>query len=149
MATAQELKQSPVQVASMLVGAAFLLVGILGFVPGITQHFGDIKFAGHDSHAELLGIFQVSALHNVVHLLFGVIGLAAARTSGTARTFLVGGGVVYLALWLYGMAIGHASGANFVPFNTADNWLHLGLGTAMVLVGATLGREAGHQVSPA
>ena len=149
MATAQELKQSPVQVASMLVGAAFLLVGILGFVPGITQHFGDIKFAGHDSPAELLGIFQVSALHNVVHLLFGVIGLAAARTSGTARTFLVGGGAIYLALWVYGMAIGHASGANFVPFNTADNWLHLGLGSAMVVLGVTLGRQVGHEVSPA
>jgi hypothetical protein len=149
MATAQKLEQSPVQVASMLVGAAFLLVGILGFVPGITQHLGDIKFAGHDSQAELLGIFQVSVLHNVVHLLFGVIGLTAARMSGAARTFLVGGGAVYLALWVYGMAIGHASGANFVPFNTADNWLHLGLGAAMVLVGVTLGRQAEHEVSPA
>jgi arginine exporter protein ArgO len=149
MATAQALKQSPVQVASMLVGAVFLLVGILGFIPGITQNLGDIKFAGHDSHAELLGIFQVSVLHNVVHLLFGVIGLTAARTSGSARTFLIGGGAIYLALWVYGMAIGHASGANFVPFNTADNWLHLGLGTAMVLVGVTLGRKVRHEVSPA
>jgi hypothetical protein len=149
MATAQALKQSPAQVASMLVGAVFLLVGILGFIPGITQNLGDIKFAGHDSHAELLGIFQVSVLHNVVHLLFGVIGLTAARTSGSARTFLIGGGAIYLALWVYGMAIGHASGANFVPFNTADNWLHLGLGTAMVLVGVTLGRQVRHEVSPA
>jgi hypothetical protein len=149
MAIARELKQSPAQIASMLVGAAFLLVGILGFVPGITQNLGDIKFAGHDSHAELLGIFQVSALHNVVHLLFGVTGLAAARLSSTARTFLLGGGVVYLGLWVYGMAIGATSGANFVPFNTADNWLHLGLGTAMVLAGVALGREAQREVSPA
>ena len=149
MATTRQLKQSPVQGASMLVGATFLLVGILGFIPGITHNFGQMTFAGHESGAELLGIFQVSVLHNIVHLLFGVIGLAAARTSGTARTFLLGGGAVYLALWVYGMAIGHSSSANFVPFNTADNWLHLGLGAGMVLVGAALGREVAHEVSPA
>jgi arginine exporter protein ArgO len=143
------VKESPVQAASMLVGAVFLLVGILGFIPGITQNFGDMKFAGHDSHAELLGIFQVSALHNVVHLLFGVIGLAAARVSGAARTFLVGGGVVYLALWVYGLAVDHASSANFVPFNTADNWLHLGLGIGMVSVGVILGRQSEREMAQA
>ncbi len=149
MATTRELKQSPVQLAAMLVGAVFLLVGILGFVPGITQNFDEMKFAGHESGAELLGIFQVSVLHNIVHLLFGVIGLAAARTSGAARTFLVGGGAVYLVLWVYGLAIGHTSDANFVPFNTADNWLHLGLGIGMVGAGVALGREVPRQVSAA
>ncbi len=149
MATTRELKQSPVQVAAMLVGAVFLLVGILGFVPGITQNFGEMKFAGHESGAELLGIFQVSVLHNIVHLLFGVIGLAAARTSGAARTFLIGGGAVYLVLWVYGLAIGHTSDANFVPFNNADNWLHLGLGIGMVGAGVVLGRDVPRQVSAA
>lgn len=132
------------QRAARLVGAVFLLVGILGFVPGVTTDFGDISFAGHESEAKLLGIFQVSILHNIVHLLFGVAGLAAARAYETSRTFLVGGGVVYLALWLYGLLIDHGSDANFVPVNTADNWLHFGLGVGMIGLGLALAgrREA-------
>ena len=133
----------------MAVGVVFLLVGILGFIPGITENAGDLKFAGHESPAELLGLFQVSVLHNIVHLLFGVLGLAAARTATASRSFLVGGGALYLALWLYGMVIDKASDANFVPFNTADDWLHLGLGAGMVLIGAALGREVAHEVAPA
>lgn len=48
-------------------GAVFLLVGVLGFIPGITSDFDQISFASHDSGAKLLGIFQISILHNVVH----------------------------------------------------------------------------------
>ncbi|MDQ3757888.1 MAG: DUF4383 domain-containing protein [Actinomycetota bacterium] len=133
--------QSDMQRAARFVGATFLLVGILGFVPGVTSNFGDISFAGHESEAKLLGIFQVSILHNIVHLLFGVAGLAAARAYDTSRTFLVGGGVVYLALWVYGMLIDHDSGANFVPVNTADNWLHFALGAGMIALGLALSRR--------
>ena len=118
-----------------IVGATFLLVGVLGFVPGITSNYDDLSFAGHESAAELLGIFQVSILHNVVHLLFGVAGLAAARSYKGAVSYLIGGGVVYLVLWLYGLLIDHHSSANFVPVNDADNWLHLGLGLGMVALG--------------
>ena len=120
------------QTAALVVGAVFLLVGVLGFVPGITSNYGDLGVAGHHSSAMLLGIFQVSVLHNVVHLLFGVAGIALSRTRSGARTFLVGGGVVYLVLWLYGLVVDQESAANFVPLNSADNWLHLILGLAMV-----------------
>lgn len=127
--------------AAMAVGAVFLLVGVLGFVPGITSSFGDMAFAGHESDARLLGIFQVSVLHNIVHLLFGVAGLVMGRTWAGARTFLVGGGAVYLVLWLYGLVIDKESAANFVPLNAADDWLHFALGAAMVGVGLALGRD--------
>src|SRR5919198_27000 len=98
--------RAPVQMLAMLVGATFLLVGILGFIPGITTHYGDMKFAGDDSGAQLLGIFQTSILHNIVHLLYGVAGLALARTWEGARSFLLGGGFIYLVLFVYG-AIWH------------------------------------------
>ena len=130
---------SPAQLVASVVAATFLAVGILGFVPGITSNLGDISFASHDSGAELLGIFQVSILHNVVHLLFGVVGFALARRSVASATwFLLGGGLVYIVLALYGSAIDHDSAANFVPVNHADNWLHLGLGTGMILAGTVL-----------
>jgi arginine exporter protein ArgO len=127
--------------AAMAVGVVFLLVGILGFIPGITSNYSDMQFAGHTSDAKLLGIFQVSILHNIVHLLFGIAGLAAARTASGARAFLVGGGVIYLVLWIYGLVISQTSSANFVPVNTADNWLHFLLGVGMIGLGLALSRS--------
>jgi hypothetical protein len=138
-----------IQTAAAAVGAVFLLVGILGFVPGIVTDYDTMKFAGHESEAELLGLFQVSILHNIVHLLFGVAGLAMARSVKGAQAFLIGGGLVYLVLWIYGLAIDHHSGANFVPLNDADNWLHLVLGLGMIALGLLLGRrDTQHRSSP-
>jgi len=130
-----------VQLAAAAVGAVFLLVGILGFIPGITTNYDQMQFAGHESEAYLLGLFQVSILHNIVHLLFGVAGLALARTFSRAKIFLLGGGIIYAVLWIYGLIIGGESAANFVPLNTADNWLHLGLAIGMIALGALLGRD--------
>ncbi len=132
--------RTPLQLAALAVGAVFLLVGILGFIPGITTNYGDMTFVGHDSEAKLLGLFQVNVLHNIVHLLFGVAGLVLARAWESSRLFLIGGGAVYLVLWLYGLVIDLNSTANFVSLNTADNWLHLFLGIGMVGLGLALGR---------
>jgi hypothetical protein len=133
-------ERSAVQTVAMLVGAVFLLAGILGFIPGITSDApGD--FAGNDSEAELLGIFHVSILHSLVHVVFGIAGLAMARTWNGARTYLIGGGVIYLALWIYGLLIDQESDANFIPLDTADNWLHFGLGVGMIALGFVTTRE--------
>jgi hypothetical protein len=138
VATGRTARYSAVQLAAFAVGAVFLLVGILGFIPGITSGYDAMMFAGHESGAHLLGIFEVSILHNIVHLAFGVAGLLLARSFAGARGFLIGGGVIYLVLWIYGLVIDHESAANFVPVNNADNWLHFGLGVAMILLGVTL-----------
>ena len=131
-----------VQKATTAVGAVFLLVGILGFIPGITSQYDTMGFAGHGSMAMLLGVFQVSILHNIVHLLFGVAGLAAARSAGGSRNYLIVGGVIYLVLWIYGLLAGNSdSAANFVPVNTADNWLHFVLGIGMIALGVLLTRN--------
>jgi hypothetical protein len=132
-----------IQKVTLAVAAVFLLIGVLGFVPGLTTRYGDLAFAGHHSEAKLLGLFQVSVLHNLLHLLFGLAGLALARTVSGARLFLAGGGAIYLAIWLYGFAVDRESAANFVPFNDADNWLHLFLGFGMLTVGLLLNNEVG------
>ena len=142
---------APLQTAARLVGIVFLVVGVAGFIPGITTNLYDgLEFAGHDGNAELLGIFQVSVLHNVVHLLFGVAGLALSRTFSGARTYLIGGGAIYLVLWLYGLVIDKDGDANFVPLNSADDWLHFVLGVAMIGLGVLLSRErrTGHTTAP-
>lgn len=133
--------RSTVQSAALLVGIVFLVVGILGFVPGVTTHYGDISFAGHDSGAKLFGIFQTSILHNIVHLLFGLVGIAMARSWEGARTFLIAGGTIYLLLFVYGLLAHGASGWNFIPVNSADNVLNVALGIAMITLGLVLGRE--------
>ncbi|MCQ3965768.1 DUF4383 domain-containing protein, partial [Klebsiella pneumoniae] len=86
-------------------------------------------------------LFDVSVLHNIVHLLFGVAGLALARTWSGARGFLIGGGVIYLVLTVYGWLVDRHDQANFVPLDVADNWLHLVLGVGMIALGLLLGRD--------
>lgn len=136
--TSRAGNRTNVQKAALAVGAVFLLVGLLGFVPGITSQYDQLSFAGHESGAMLLGIFQVSVLHNLVHLLFGAAGIAMSRTTGGARSYLLYGGIIYLVLWIYGLVIDHDSAGNFVPLNDADNWLHLVLGLAMIALAIML-----------
>jgi hypothetical protein len=134
-----------VQKAALAIGAVFLLVGVLGFIPGITSNVDQLGFAGHHSGAMLLGLFQVSVLHNAVHLLFGVAGLVLARSASGARSYLLFGGIIYLVLWIYGLVVDQESDGNFVPLNPADNWLHLLLGVAMIALALILTRGRTHQ----
>lgn len=135
-------ERSPIQSAALVVGLVLLLVGILGFIPGITSNYDELKFAGHNSDAQLLGLFDTSILLNLVYLLLGVAGLALARTYEGARSYLIGGGVIYLALFLYGAIWGaDESSANFIPVNWADNVLNLVLGTGMILAGLALAKD--------
>ncbi len=140
--TKTSMTATKMQTAATVVGAVFLLVGIAGFIPGITSDYDTMEFAGHHSEALLLGVFQVSVLHNIVHLLFGVAGLALARTWNTARLYLIGGGIVYGVLWLYGLLVDKEHQANFVPLNTADDWLHFVLAAGMIGLGFLFSREA-------
>jgi len=140
--------RSPIQSVALAVGVVFLLVGILGFVPGITSNYDDLKFAGHGSDAQLLGLFDTSVLHNIVHLLFGVAGIVLSKTWDGARTFLVGGGAIYLVLFVYGAIFHGEAGSNWIPVNWADNVLHLALGAGMLVLGVVLGKDAVRKGTP-
>lgn len=93
----------------MWLGVVLTLVGVLGFVPGIAPG------------GQLLGVFMVDSLHNVVHLLTGILGLLLAKSAGKA--YLKGLGVVYLVVTVLGFAQGSVLG--LIMVNTADNVLHL------------------------
>lgn len=131
--------RSPAQVLAAVFGLVFLLVGIAGFIPGITSDSGDLAAAGTGSHAELLGLFRVSVLHNVVHMLFGV-GLLAAARPAWARAYLLGGGVAYLVVAAYGLVVEESSSANFLPVNAADTVLHVALALALLVAGVATAR---------
>ncbi|WP_240163120.1 DUF4383 domain-containing protein [Mycolicibacterium sphagni] len=115
-----------VQGAALLVAAAFLIIAIAGFAPGLTHR------------AELFGVFKVSMLHNLLHLAFGVIGLLLALTFARARAYLIGGGLFYLGLWIYGLIVDADGPRDILPLNNADNWLHLSIGVVMTVLGLTL-----------
>lgn len=126
--------RSLAQVLAAAFGAVFLLVAAAGFIPGLTTNYDELSLLGTDSNAELLGLFRVSIAHNLVHALFGVGLLTAARTEW-AKAYLLGGGVAYLAVALYGLVIDLDTELNFLPVNTADNLLHVGLSVAMLGAG--------------
>jgi hypothetical protein len=135
--TATTPRYMAVQGAALLVACAFLVVGLLGFIPGVTTDYGLLDWTGHESGAKLFGVFAVSGVHNVVHLVFAVVGFVLTRSYASARVYLIGGGLAYLALWVYGWLV-DGSSANLVPVNGADNLLHFGLGGTMVILGLTL-----------
>ena len=116
-------------------GLVFVIVGVAGFVPGLVQHYDQLRWWKNGSGAQLFGVFQTSILHNLVHLGFGAAGLLAARTAVTARAYLSGVGIVYFALGIYGLLIDRFGSSNVVPVDRADDWLHVGLGVAIVYAG--------------
>ncbi|SRR5689334_18321485 len=113
---------------TMLFGAVFVVVGVLGFmVPGGMQ-MGDVANA-----PKLLGLFPVNLLHNIVHLAVGVWGLVAARAYGTAVAYCKLLGFVYLALAALGFVVPTTFG--LIPIGGNDIWLHCLLGVVLVAIG--------------
>ncbi len=134
-------RRSHVQLGAAGFGVVFVLVGLAGFVPGITSHYMDMAVAGRGSTAKLLGIFQISVLHNLVHVLFGAAGLVLSTTPLRAVRYLAVGGIVYAVLFFYGILLPYdLPGLNFVPLNAADNALHFVLSGAMITAAAVLDR---------
>lgn len=101
-------------------GVVFLVIGVLGFVPGITSN-------GH-----LLGIFEVDTIHNIIHIVSGIAALAMAGSSATL--FFKGFGVVYLIVTIVGFLQGDTV-LGLIGVNMADNLLHLVVSLAALYIG--------------
>jgi hypothetical protein len=107
-----------------VIGIVFLLLGILGFAPGLSTFDAD-------GEQLLFGVFMVGAFHNAFHVATGVAGLLAARAEQYARWYLRIFGLVYAVLATLGFTSGIAR------VNTADHILHAT--AAVVLLGAGFG----------
>lgn len=118
---------TPIQRVATVFGAVFVLVSLAGFTP---IGMGAMQMGGNGS-GMLLGMFPVNALHNVVHLLFGIWGLWASRTAARSLTYALGSGAVYLLLGVLGLFTDTLLG--IVPIGGNDVYLHLFL--AVVLAG--------------
>jgi hypothetical protein len=110
--------------AAIIFGIVFLLVGVLGFVPGITT--GQM----------LLGIFHVNAVHNIVHVLSGAVALiTGVMSTAAARMYFRVFGIVYALVAVLGFLIGNGLLLGLISNNMADTWLHV----VIALVALALG----------
>lgn len=123
---------SPARLYATLVGALLLAAGILGF-------FYSSSFGAPGEVGEALGAFAVNGWVNVLHFVCGALGLLLAGFA--ARRYALWLGVAYLAIGIWGFALGAGSDIlGFLPVNTADNLLHVVLG--LLGLGAALGTPA-------
>ena len=113
-----------VQRVAQIFGVIFLIIGIAGFF-----------FSMSMDEAMLLGMFPVNVVHNIVHLLFGLWGLAAARSFAGAKSYAQIVGVIYLVLAMLGFV--DPTGFGLVPIGGNDIWLHAAIGLVLSYVGFT------------
>jgi hypothetical protein len=110
---------------ALVFGIIYLLVGILGFIPGLNQHHADLPPIAVDSfYGRLMGLFPVNILHNVVHLAIGLWGLLASRNVGGARLYGKALAVLYGLLAIMGLIPGLDTMFGLVPIFGHDVWLH-------------------------
>ena len=107
-------------------GILFLLAGASGFIPGLWHpapaHYPDM--AVDSFYGDALGLFPVNILHNIVHLLFGVWGLLAARSLGAAKGYAKAVAIIYAVLLVAGLIPGLNTMFGLVPLFGNDVWLH-------------------------
>lgn len=124
-------ERSPAQVYALVIGLTLVVAGIVGFFYNASFSTGD----GTERDA-VLGILDVNAWHNLVHIASGVIGLAVASSYGGARTYAIAFGAVYLVVTLLGFIAGDGEEIfNLIPVNTEDNVLHLLIGISGIGAG--------------
>jgi Domain of unknown function (DUF4383) len=111
---------SPARLYATLVGGVLVVAGIVGF-------FYSASFGAPGEVDDVFGLLAVNAWHNIVHILTGAIGLLVAGYA--ARQYALWLGIAYLAIAIWGFAIGSGDSIlGFFPVDTADDLLHLALG---------------------
>ena len=121
---------------ALLFGIVFLAVGVLGFVPG----FVHAPEGGHNvtmtqNYGNLLGLFPINLLHNIVHVLFGIWGLLAYRSLGGAIGYFRSVAIIYAVLTVMGLVPALNTTFGLIPIYGNDVWLH----ALLALVGAYFG----------
>jgi hypothetical protein len=112
------------QLFARIYGIVFLIVGIGGFIPGLTQPHEHPGLIINGSSGMELGLFPVNALHNAVHILFGVCGLVAASSLAGAVLYARGVAVIYALLTVLGLIPAMNMAFGLVPIYGHDVWLH-------------------------
>lgn len=123
---------------ALIFGIAFLVMGVAGFVPGLTPA-GAVQppapLTMNHGEGMLFGLFPVNTLHNLAHVLFGVWGLLSAKSVGAARGYFRGVAIGYGLLAILGLIPATQTLFGLVPLHGNDVWLH----AVLALAGAYFG----------
>lgn len=113
-----------IQTFALIFGIAFLVVGVAGFIPGLSTPLEHPGLTVEAASGHLFGLFPVNALHNLVHIAFGVWGLVAARNLAASRLYGRVVAVAYGALTVLGLIPLANTVFGLVPIYGHDIWLH-------------------------
>lgn len=122
----------------LLAGLALLLAGIFGFIADSTFD------TGNNLNGDSFLGFEVNGFHNVVHLLSGVVLLAAANSRPSAKGTAIAFGVVYGIVTIIGLIDGRDV-LGLIPINAQDNVLHIALSLAGIAAGLASATTKGQQ----
>jgi hypothetical protein len=132
--------------AALLFGVVFAVVGLLGFAPAPAPPDAPPLTVEH-GHGLALGLFPVNILHNVVHLLFAVLGIAA-WAGGWARGYFQLLTVSYALLAIMGAIPGLNTTFGLVPIWGNDVWLHAVIAGVSAYFGFVRGNVDLHTHAP-
>ncbi|HUQ52330.1 MAG TPA: DUF4383 domain-containing protein [Gammaproteobacteria bacterium] len=115
-----------VRTFALIYGLVFIVAGLAGFIPGlVTPHDAvEHQLAVEQGAGDLLGLFPVNLLHNLVHLVFGVWGLAVYRSTSNAIGYARVVAVVYALFVIMGFIPNLSTVFGLVPLHGNDIWLH-------------------------
>lgn len=109
---------------ALIFGIVYMLVGILGFIPGLTQHHDIPNLTVKPFSGSILGLFPINVLHNVVHMAIGAWGILASRSVGASRLFGKGLAIIYGLLTILGLIPATKTMFGLVPIYGYDIVLH-------------------------
>jgi Domain of unknown function (DUF4383) len=109
---------------AILFGVFLIVIGILGFLTGFSDN------------GLLFGYFLVNPVHNLIHLVSGIIAILCGLKSGSfSKVFFIIFGLLYLALGLYGFYLGKGMMFDLIAINQSDNFFHVILAVVLLYLG--------------
>jgi hypothetical protein len=119
---------SLVKTVTWVMGIALVATGVLGFI-----------------NDPVLGLFEVDTIHNLVHLLSGIVAIIAVVSGESyARLFLIVFGLVYAAVAVVGFVqvpTGTGTLLGLMEINGNDNYLHTGIALVCLAAGFAGGKK--------